>query len=241
MAEFEQLKILKQPLPSLTERKKAEIIQAIRKKSTNKKRLFYLPLIGMCLAFTILAIFLIPLLSEVKHVKNATIIDRSTPRYLPFIESLHGDQYVIQYIYDDMEEWQWEHRLIDKDLIVEPNYKIINRGDIVYFKPTKVMIESAVQLSEFGVSRIVALPGETISISKGQIMIDGKKLETYYGRLRDRGKVVENSKENIDLDPVNLGANEYYILADTWWRGHRLENGKITKEDITGKIIGIRE
>jgi len=137
------MKLMKQPLPSLSERKKTEIIQAIRKESTNKKRLFYLPLIGMCLAFTILAIFLIPLLSEEKHVKNATVNDQLTPRFLPFIESLHDDQYVVQFNPDSMDDWQYNLEI--KDLIVDPNFNTIKRGSIVYFKPTKAMIEDAYQ------------------------------------------------------------------------------------------------
>lgn len=103
----------------------------------------------------------------------------------------------------------------------------VSRGDIVVFK-TK---NDASQDTD--IARVVGLPGETVRIQKGQVYIDEKKLDTFYGD--------DSTGDNNDSwDPVTLKENEYYILADVRWRGFHdsQTSGPFRKEDILGKIVG---
>jgi signal peptidase I len=55
------------------------------------------------------------------------------------------------------------------------------------------------------VKRIIGLPGETVSISNGQVFIDGRPLarETYVQNL-----------SRTDHTPTRLGDNEYFVMGD---------------------------
>jgi signal peptidase I len=105
----------------------------------------------------------------------------------------------------------------------------ISRGDIVLFK-TK---HNPSQNSD--IARIVGLPGETINIKKGQVYINGNKLDTFYGN--------DSSIKNNDSmkQPLTLNENEYFILADVRWRGFndsQTVNAAFSQEEILGKVIG---
>ena len=53
----------------------------------------------------------------------------------------------------------------------------VSRGDVIYYK-TPEFDFSAIRATPraYEISRVVAMPGETLSIKKGQIYINGKKL-----------------------------------------------------------------
>ena len=61
--------------------------------------------------------------------------------------------------------------------------------------------------SIFDIKRIYGLPGETIQIKEGMIYINGKV-------IKDEAGDVETLLGGIAADPVKLGENEYFVLAD---------------------------
>lgn len=128
-----------------------------------------------------------------------------------------------------------------KGASMEPNfydreYLIINeigyrlqepeRGDIVVFRYPK-------DPSEFFIKRLIALPGETVEISDGRVVIynddhpNGIALEELYLR----GEKTNGNKR------MTLGESEYYVLGDN--RDESLDSrifGSISKEEIVGKV-----
>ena len=103
----------------------------------------------------------------------------------------------------------------------------IARGDIVVFKTKNNKDQDT------DIARIVGLPGETVSIKKGQVYINHKKLDSFYGN--------DSTFDNNDSwDAVALKDNEYYILADVRWRGLNDSQlaGPFLKQDILGKVVG---
>ena len=100
------------------------------------------------------------------------------------------------------------------------------RGDIVIFKPP-------VNQDEEYIKRIIALPGDTVSIKDGHYFINGEQLaEDYIPKsIYTKGKMfLPNNSEKI------VPANSYFVSGDNresssdsrFW-------GFITKDKITGK------
>lgn len=93
------------------------------------------------------------------------------------------------------------------------------RGDIVVFRPpngSKV----------FYVKRIVALPGETIEIRNGEILINGIPIQEDYISIETPGV----------YGPLTLSKDEYFVMGDH--RNNSLDSrefGPISKESIIGK------
>jgi signal peptidase I len=94
----------------------------------------------------------------------------------------------------------------------------LQRGDIILFQ----MNEDAMM------KRIIALPGETIEIRQGSILIDGKAYQEPY----------EVIAAGYDQEPVQLGEDEYYVLGDNRPESRDShEFGPITGDTITGRIV----
>jgi signal peptidase I len=116
-----------------------------------------------------------------------------------------------------------EYLLTDK---LTYRLKVPARGDVIVFKPP-------VSQEEEYIKRIIALPGETISIKDGKYYIDGKQLQENYipSSIYTSGKsFLPNNMEKT------VPANSYFVSGDNresssdsrYW-------GFITKESITGK------
>ncbi len=79
--------------------------------------------------------------------------------------------------------------------------------------------------------RIVGMPGETISIRNGQVLINGKILDEPYV---NRGKAIWNMKER------QLDSDTYYLIGDN--RTMPLKNHlhrEVSKRNILGKAIPV--
>ena len=77
------------------------------------------------------------------------------------------------------------------------------------------------------VKRVVGLPGETIRIHHGEVLVDGQLLDEPY--LAENGR--SNSHE------ITLGEGEYYVLGDN--RNHSSDSrawGVVPKENVKGKV-----
>ncbi|MFH1890776.1 MAG: signal peptidase I [Candidatus Kuenenbacteria bacterium] len=101
------------------------------------------------------------------------------------------------------------------------------RGDVIVFK-------YLYDRSQYFIKRIIGLPGETVKLEDGKIMIsdinniDGFTLNEYKYLPNTHTQGVEN---------IKLSADEYFIMGDN--RSASLDSrmfGPIQKDDIVGKI-----
>lgn len=103
------------------------------------------------------------------------------------------------------------------------NIKDPSRGDIAAFQKDGD--------DRYSVKRIVGLPGETVQIKEGKLLINGKALkEEYASDIEYAGTASE---------PIKLGKDEYFFLGDndTASDDSREEKvGNIKKKDIYGEV-----
>lgn len=170
---------------------------------------------------------------------------------------------LIKHMNDNMSRRQGEFS--GSDVVVEPSYyksNNVQRGDIVYYqKPQAAISNNGSPDTE--ISRVVALPGESIRIEKGQLFINMKKLDTFYGQALWGGMNVDELKKALKNDPNSEGIKnvikiiqesdetnkkeikvpdgQYYIIGDDWIRsGDSRHYGPISKDSILGQVIGYK-
>lgn len=104
------------------------------------------------------------------------------------------------------------------------------RGDIVVFKP------NGNKNSHYYIKRVVALPGETVQITDGKLVVTDKD-----------GKTIENKKniyEKIEYagvaeEPVTLDSDEYFVMGDNFAfseDSRYADIGNVKKQYIEGKV-----
>lgn len=76
--------------------------------------------------------------------------------------------------------------------------------------------------------RVVGLPGDTLAVRDGRILIDGEDAGLAHVRGADR-------------EPIRLGANEYFLWADTADAGDSRRWGPVPREQILGRVFVVRD
>jgi signal peptidase I len=101
----------------------------------------------------------------------------------------------------------------------------VKRGDIVAFRFPK-------DTSKFYIKRIIGLPGETVVVSEGKVIIDGSALtEPYIDPQFNRSLSVQ--------PPVFVEDRSYYVLGDNRDRSSDSRYwGLVPEKNIFAKVIG---
>ncbi len=101
-----------------------------------------------------------------------------------------------------------------------------DRGEVVVFRYPK-------DLSEFFIKRVVGLPGETVEVNNGNVMI--------YNDINPNGMLLEEKylegEKTFGKKRVTLGSGEYYVLGDN--RDESLDSrsfGPIKEEHLIGRV-----
>jgi signal peptidase I len=126
----------------------------------------------------------------------------------------------------------FHHLLVPIQIIgssMSPTYRngslnLVNRWSYTKALPHRGDVVALNAEGELLLKRIIALPGETVAIVQGEIQVNGAPLSDEFS-VR---------KIPWELDPVKLGANEFFVIGD-----NRAASVfcKVHKEDILGKTI----
>jgi signal peptidase I len=88
------------------------------------------------------------------------------------------------------------------------------RGDVVVLQDGMDLI----------LKRVIAVPGERVSLERGVFYINGRPLQDQFSKWR----------VHWEVDPVTLGANEYFVIGDN--RTCSMF-GKFERNAILGKVV----
>ncbi len=120
-----------------------------------------------------------------------------------------------------------EYLIIDE---ISYRFNAPKRGDIIVFRYPK-------DPQEFFIKRLIGLPGETVQIKDGQVII--------YNAENLQGFVLEESYLPADLrtysntdDKIEVGEDEYFVLGDN--RNSSKDSrsfGPVNKSFITGRVL----
>lgn len=96
-----------------------------------------------------------------------------------------------------------------------------------------VVFEYRYRNNQYYIKRIIGLPGETVQIVDGRVLIDGVVLEDGYGT-----ELIEKAKRAEE--PILLGEDEYFVLGDN--RNHSSDSrdsdiGNLTRDRIIGRAV----
>ncbi len=197
--------------------------------------------------------------------EKQSITDLITPES-PITIEMNQDLITVENHNDGMARRNLEYISKDKGKIaVDPKYfnqNGINRGDVIYYKTPTIDKNKYPQLnpSENNIARVIALPGEEIEIKKGKVYINGKRLDTFYGKALSWGLEEEEyfktvnkpgsaqcdecqrtMKEyfNMEMDKVKVPKGHLFVMGDTWWRSIDSQiYGSLPVANIKGRVLG---
>lgn len=187
------------------------------------------------------------------------ITDKVTEELIHILEP-GENHYIFQTLHFGME--QKNHDYVHQELIFDLSYyneHHIHRGDVVLFKLTEAYKNTKEYPfdREKDISRVIALPGEKVSVKHGQIYINDKKLDTFYGKLKYKGfsdpkplfaalnaceKECQESIKSflrLNMDEIEVPPDHVFLLGDnSQFAIDSRDVGPIPIDRILGKFLG---
>ncbi len=128
----------------------------------------------------------------------------------------------------------------DRILVNKLSYHLhgVDRGDIVVFSRPPAENCGGPEVNDL-VKRVIGLPGDVVSLSGGNVYIDGKRLNESWLPTSEQGITVAGPPGNSSnlAQPYRIPANDYFVMGDNrtdscdsrYW-------GPITRSLIVGKV-----
>ncbi|HIP50018.1 MAG TPA: signal peptidase I [Candidatus Pacebacteria bacterium] len=119
--------------------------------------------------------------------------------------------------------------ILGKDIITVKPRKDLERQDIVVFRAPK-------DKTQYYIKRVVGLPGETVEIDNGVVMIYNSASPD--GRVLDESAYLPEGRKTNGTRKAVLGEDEYYVLGDNRPASSDSRSfGPLKREDVIGKVI----
>ncbi len=238
--------------PKFTEKQKRQILSHIKNNNVKVKHRPFVPTAVFSLFLVVFSLVLFQLYNKNEFAFKADSI--SDPLTSPTIEHVVATEkdFLIDWLSDSMDRGNHDYiTTAHSKLVVTSTTDNLKRGDVIYFEKS----------SKNYIARVVALPGEQIEIKNGQVFINEKKLDVFYGVATVRGlnekqffdAINSTNSTNINLESkkeyfstdMALAAvqeNTYFVLVDQWWRGVDSRTlGPIHIDEIKGVVLGYQE
>ncbi len=129
--------------------------------------------------------------------------------------------FAVQAFYIPSESMRPTLEIDDRVLVNRLSYKLhdVNRGDVVVFeKPASLVTPPGAEQINDLIKRVIALPGESVVLSDGNVFIDGRRLDEPYlppgtVTLPGPGGVTWDHRCTID-DPCVVPAGTVWVMGD---------------------------
>lgn len=202
---------------------------------------------------------------------NPTTETITDPHTIPELEIVEQEEnmIVLEYHSDNMERGDNPYNYLGRFLVIELDYYVtqtVQRGDVVFYKRTNDYydwFEATVEewlanediqksLKEQGeeyepepvpdsIARIISLSGETIEIKNGQIYINGKRLDAFYGDITQNIRSTDSEKE-YNMESITVPDGHVFVMGDLLWRSiDSTLYGPIPIDNIIGKVKGYKK
>jgi signal peptidase I len=216
--------------------------------------------------FTIATVLLLVIFLQQANpfAQLGTITDKLTPTEAPNVE-IQENTLLVDYYLDGMARNNLDYiSEAHGRLVIDPGFyekKRPERGDVVYFRMPDYNISPGQSPLETNVARVVALPGESVEIIDGQVYINGKKLDTFYGKASmwgadekryfeiqnkpGTGECLEECTKgmkqyfHMDMKKVQVPEDGLFVMGDTWARSIDSQTfGPLSIDNVRGKVLG---
>jgi len=108
-------------------------------------------------------------------------------------------------------------------------FKNLERGDVIVFRYPK-------NPSQFFIKRVIGLPGETIKITDGNIVI--QNTENPQGFILDESEYLPTGLQTSGETSRTLEDNQYFVLGDNRSASHDSRAwGPLNKDKVIGKVL----
>lgn len=208
------------------------------------------------LILTFASILTLSIIKKENEIGIGTITDPDTSPVVSVVKPT-DNTYFLDFESDAMDRGNHDYyTFFHSKLVVDPNISSLKRGDVIHYKMVDSILEEFPDISEDYLGRVVGLPGETVEIVDGQVYINDKKLDTFYGFAASNGlneeeyfkQVPPENRVNDEqwreyfsttMEPIQVEEDTVFVLIDKWWRGFDSKDfGLLKVERIQGKILG---